>query len=109
MSTSIYYLKYKCNLNVSESVSHFNTIAKDYDYWKNKNKKYYNKLNSILSTEIPDTSKVLDFGCGTGTLLNNLPARLKVGYDPSIEMIGHAREKFPEVNWINKIPKNKFD
>lgn len=69
----------------------------------------YNKLNSILTSEIPNTSNVLDFGCGTGTLLAHLQAGSKVGYDPSKEMIKLAREKYPEISFVNKLPDQKFD
>ena len=37
---------------MSDSEAHFNIIAKDYDYWKNKNKKYYNSHSALKKSTI---------------------------------------------------------
>ena len=63
---------------------------------------------AILS-EVGDlnASKVLDFGCGTGHLLEFLRKHIGfngeyVGYDISTEMIATAKEKYPEIRFEKK-------
>ncbi len=87
----------------------FDSIAKEYDYWKNRNKRYYNKLKVILRNKIPSDSSILDFGCGTGDLLAYLNPVDGIGYDPSPKMIKISQYKYPSLNWSNCIPTRQFD
>ncbi len=89
--------------------THFDLIAKEYDWWKKRNTRYYNKLKDILRERIPSTFSIIDFGCGTGDLLSHLNPADGVGYDPSSEMIDIARSKYPTLNWSNYIPSRQFD
>lgn len=90
-------------------MEYFNSIASDYDYWKKKNKRYTNTHIKILNEIIYGNKTVLDFGCGTGTLLSNIKTSNKVGYDPSEEMIRIANQKFPNIQWFSEIPNGVFD
>lgn len=92
-------------------VNHFNKIAKDYDYYKHKNKFYYDNLKTLLRDLIPKNSTVFEFGCGTGDLIAFLNPTSGVGYDPSIEMIKIARQKQTKQNikFTTTLPTNKFD
>lgn len=92
-------------------VNHFNKIAKDYDYYKQKNKFYYDNLKTLLHDLIPKNSNVLEFGCGTGDLIAFLNPTSGVGYDPSVEMIKIARQKQTKQNikFTTNLPTNKFD
>jgi SAM-dependent methyltransferase len=101
----------------SKVLSHFNNIAKDYDYYKQKNKFYYSNLKSLLCDLIPKSSNVLEFGCGTGDLIAFLNPTSGVGYDPSVEMIKIAkskqslplRGKHKDIRFVTELPQNKFD
>jgi len=68
----------------------------------NKNPKYYSPLQSddyfrrmfdTLDVE-PDTSRVLDLGCGDGRLLKHIEPELYLGVDYSSERVALAREKW---------------
>jgi ubiquinone/menaquinone biosynthesis C-methylase UbiE len=89
--------------------TYFDSIAKEYDWWKSRNKRYYDKLKTILHGRILSSSSVIDFGCGTGDLLAYLNPDDGIGYDPSSEMIRIARSKYPSLNWSDCIPSRQFD
>jgi len=89
--------------------SYFDSVANEYDYWKNKNKWYYNKIKAILASKIPINSSILDFGCGTGDLLAYLNPEDGFGYDPSSKMIRRARSKYPSLNWSDRIPSTRYE
>ncbi len=73
---------------------HFDKVAKDYDYYKNKNSFYYDNLKKLLKSLIPANKNVLEIGCGTGDLLNHLRPKRGYGYDISSEMISIAKVKY---------------
>lgn len=89
--------------------AHFDLIAERYDYWKNKNTRYYNKLKTILKKKITSNFSILDFGCGTGDLLTFLNPENGIGYDSSSEMIKICRLKYPSLTWTTHIPMRQFD
>lgn len=73
---------------------HFNQIAKDYDYWKNKNWYYYQNLKALYKSFIPPKNKVWEIGCGTGDILDSLEPSYGYGTDTSEEMIKMAENKY---------------
>jgi ubiquinone/menaquinone biosynthesis C-methylase UbiE len=92
------------------AITHFDEIARSYDYWKKRNHKYYQQLKSILSIYMKPNKSVLDFGCGTGDLIQHISPKNGVGYDPSSEMIRICKMKYPRGQWTNQLPKeNEFD
>lgn len=76
--------------NVAE---HFENIARNYDYWKNKNRYYYNTLKSIATRYTAGRKNILDAGCGTGDILLSLNIQNALGIDISPAMIAIAKEK----------------
>lgn len=76
--------------NITE---HFENVARDYDYWKNKNRYYYNILKSIAARYTVGRKNILDAGCGTGDILLSLNAQSALGIDISSAMIAIAKEK----------------
>jgi SAM-dependent methyltransferase len=91
---------------------HFDEVAKDYDFYKNKNSFYYENLKKLLGQLIPKGSIVFEIGCGTGDLLGSLTPKNGYGYDISGEMVKLANAKYTDVknlkfstNW----PTNHFD
>jgi ubiquinone/menaquinone biosynthesis C-methylase UbiE len=73
---------------------HFDKIADNYDYYKNKNQFYYKNLKKLLCKLIPKNKTVLEFGCGTGDLLTSLNPKVGYGVDISREMIDIAKNKY---------------
>lgn len=96
---------HSCKMNVvslksimgkTTSEIHFNKIAKDYDYYKEKNSFYYKNLKKLLGRLILKNKNVLEFGCGTGDLLASLKPKIGYGVDISSEMIGIAKNKYKQ-------------
>lgn len=92
--------------------NHFNEIAKNYDYYKNKNWYYYKNLKILLSKVIPKNKNVLEIGCGVGDLLSYLEPEKGWGMDLSDEMIKRAKFKHKYNNnltFSTKYPGEKYD
>ncbi|MBM3707416.1 MAG: glycosyltransferase [Actinobacteria bacterium] len=101
-------------MHKNQKIDFFNSIAKDRDHWKKKNRYYYKKITQLLKFIIPEGSSVLEIGCGTGDLLNDLKPGMGVGIDFSINMINIAKEKYPGLTFIEMDAENlnldyKFD
>ncbi|MBI2167200.1 MAG: methyltransferase domain-containing protein [Candidatus Omnitrophica bacterium] len=79
---------------------HFEDIAEHYDGWKKKNEYYYEEILRFLKSRIPPGKRVLDVGCGTGTLLASLGPRHGVGIDLSEGMVRRARQKHPNGHFL---------
>ncbi len=75
-------------------------IAPFRERWLRKNKYYYEDLYKFFRFNIPEGSSVLEIGCGTGDLLNNVKPSRGVGIDISSEMIRIAREKHSHIEFI---------
>lgn len=81
---------------MQDSETHFDNIAKEYDFWKDRNKYYYQNLIKLYRSHIPSASSVLEIGCGTGDILSKLETKEGKGIDLSREMIEIARRKHQE-------------
>jgi cyclopropane fatty-acyl-phospholipid synthase-like methyltransferase len=60
--------------------------------------------------------RILDIGCGPGTMTPHLPDTEYVGFDASAEYIDQARRRFPEMRFVcervsqyNLVERNYFD
>ncbi len=84
--------------NITE---HFGNMARNYDYWKNKNWYYYNALKSIAARHTVNRKDILDAGCGTGDILLSLNIQNALGIDISSAMIAIAKEKGLKKNNIS--------
>lgn len=81
---------------------HFDTLATQYDSYKERNEYYYTSLKNLLAKFIRPNKKVLEVGCGTGSIICSLNPKYGLGIDISPKMIAVAKAKFK----INK--KLKF-
>jgi ubiquinone/menaquinone biosynthesis C-methylase UbiE len=91
---------------------HFDKVAKNYDYYKNKNSFYYQNLKKLLGKLIQKNKKVFEIGCGTGDLLNYLRPKYGYGYDISSEMISISKSKFlisKNLTFSTEWPRENFD
>ncbi len=79
---------------------HFESIADDYDAWKEKSSYYYGLLSGIYREFVPPGASVLEIGCGTGTLLASLEPRRGVGVDISARMVALASAKHPRLDFV---------
>ncbi len=79
--------------------NHFNSLAAEYEMWKQKASYYYGYVMAGLQAIIPPGKRVLELGCGTGAILDSLKPSYGVGIDLSPEMITVARQKRPHLHF----------
>ncbi|MBN2523497.1 MAG: glycosyltransferase [Bacteroidales bacterium] len=94
--------------------TYFEKLAAKRTKWKKRNRFYHKILEKHFQFIIPEGSKVLELGCGTGELLNAVKPSVGVGVDFSGNMLKIARDKFPHLQFIhadvtNFSCKAKFD
>lgn len=86
--------------NITEytaSADIYNHMMKDVDYsgWCD----YIEDLSDEFDFK---TESILDISCGTGTLLNLFPAKIKRGTDLSLPMIKKARRDYPNIEFLTE-------
>ena len=81
--------------------SHFDAIAQNYDFWKQKNAYYYDTIRTFIARSIPEGSRVFEIGCGTGEILASMKPGVGFGVDISAEMVKIAKEKYPQYTFIH--------
>ncbi|MBC7893389.1 MAG: glycosyltransferase, partial [Sphingobacteriaceae bacterium] len=69
------------------------------DQWIRRNRYYYRCLVNFLRFSIPENSRILEIGCGTGYLLDQLKPAHGVGIDVSEAMISYARQQHPHLDF----------
>jgi 2-polyprenyl-3-methyl-5-hydroxy-6-metoxy-1,4-benzoquinol methylase len=80
-------------------IRRFDDLAKKRRYWKDRNKYYYDDQERYFRFLVPEGLSILELGCATGDLLDALKPGRGVGIDFSAEMIGLAREQYPELEF----------
>lgn len=80
---------------------YFENLAAKRDKWKKRNSFYHKILAKHFSFTIPEGSRVLELGCGTGDLLHAVKPSLGVGVDFSENMLKKASEKYPSLQFIH--------
>ncbi|MCY7349519.1 MAG: bifunctional class I SAM-dependent methyltransferase/glycosyltransferase family 2 protein [Cytophagaceae bacterium] len=66
------------------------------DQWIRRNRYYHKCLVNLLKFSIPEGSRILEIGCGTGYLLDQLKPSRGVGIDLSSNFIQHAQAQYPQ-------------
>jgi ubiquinone/menaquinone biosynthesis C-methylase UbiE len=89
------YANYK-----SKRVSHWDQVALEKDKWNGCSRYYHKRLEDVVKFIVPPGQRVVEIGCGRGDLLASLKSSYGVGVDFSAEMIRQAREKYPDLNFI---------
>lgn len=91
---------------------HFDRVAGDYDFYKEKNKYYYGNLKMLLKSLIPPGKKIFEIGCATGDLLSVLKPLYGYGMDISGRMVTMAKIKYRKsknLKFSTAWPKVRFD
>ena len=80
---------------------YFENLAPRKDRWKRRNSFYHKTITKHFSFVIPEGSRVLELGCGTGDLLHDVRPSFGVGVDFSESMLDQARLKYPELEFVH--------
>jgi SAM-dependent methyltransferase len=76
-----------------------NRMAPERDLWRRRNSAFYANDLAFMRFLIPEGSRVLELGCGTGALLAGLKPLRGVGIDFSSAMIQVARCNYPSLEF----------
>ncbi len=80
-------------------IKRFNALAGKRQYWRERNKYYYEDQEKYFRFLVPEDRSILELGCGNGDLLNNLRPKRGVGIDFSFKMIDIAKEMYPHLEF----------
>ncbi len=80
--------------------AHWGSVARNADKFRGVGEAYHRRLAQIYRTLVPPGAKVLELGCGTGSLIASLEPSVGVGVDFSPEMITRARERHPHLSFL---------
>lgn len=78
--------------------TYFDSIAPKRIKQRRAKRYYWNDITKYCNYFVHEDSSVLEIGCGTGELLNDLKAKHKIGIDFSEEMIVQAKSQFPNLD-----------
>jgi SAM-dependent methyltransferase len=81
-------------------ISHWNGVAREMEMRPGWGGAYHQRLTEVYGFWIPPGQRVLEVGCGYGDLLAALKPARGVGVDFSPEMIRYARERHPELHFV---------
>ncbi len=80
-------------------MAHWNAIAQKRDHWRGMGSWYHRRLIEIYQYLINPNQRILEIGCGMGSLLAHLSPSVGVGIDFSTEMIERAKKRHPEFTY----------
>ena len=86
---------------LKDIIGHYDRLAPERDYYRAKNRYYYDRLFKEYQYFIPKGKKVLEVGCSTGELLNALSPSVGVGIDISSATIKIAAAKFSKYQFVS--------
>lgn len=97
-----------------DKISYFEEIAKNRLKKRRLHSYYWDEITNYCNYFSHEELSVLEVGCGTGELLNEIKARNKTGIDFSPSMLKIAQEQFPHIRFYEMTAENivldeKFD
>jgi ubiquinone/menaquinone biosynthesis C-methylase UbiE len=99
---------------LEQKINHFNQLALKYKNKKRFGNYYWNEITRYINYFTNDDIEILEIGCGEGDLLSGISGKKKTGIDFSPKMIANAKEKYPDITFIEGKAENielnkKFD
>lgn len=82
-------------------MAHWDGVARKRDTWKGMGGWYHRRLREIYGFLVHPNQRVLEIGCGAGTLLASLKPSRGVGVDFSAEAIARAKQRHPECEFYH--------
>ncbi len=80
--------------------AHSDSMASERRKWIERNSAYYEDDWRYMRFLVPEGRRIVELGCGTGTLLAELKPSEGVGVDISPQMVACARADHPELTFI---------
>jgi SAM-dependent methyltransferase len=95
-------------------IAYYNELAGTIEKWRKRNRLYHKTIERYGAFVIPEGSRVLEIGSGTGDLLHAVKPSRGVGIDFSENMVALARNKYPHLEFLcldgeNFSLQEKFD
>jgi SAM-dependent methyltransferase len=81
------------------TLPYFDALAPQRAAYRKRFAYYYAEISRYCAYFIPADAAVLEVGCGTGELLDQVPGKTRVGIDCSPRMIDEARRQFPHLTF----------
>jgi len=85
--------------NYGEIEAFFDAFAGDDARWRHRNGTYHRLLAQLTRFSVPPGQRVLEIGCGSGSLLAALDPAVGVGVDVSGRMVELARAEHPSLRF----------
>lgn len=85
--------------NIEHKIAFFEKVAATRNKKRRLNSHYWNDITRYCDYFAHEDYAVLEIGCGTGELLNEIKGKNKTGIDFSPTMIKLAREQFPQLEF----------
>jgi hypothetical protein len=82
-------------------VRHWDYVARNIQRWNAGNRYYHRRLTQVFENLVPPGQRVIEIGCAQGDLLAALKPSYGVGVDFSAEMVAGARQKHPELTFVD--------
>lgn len=82
-------------------------IAKNLDYWREKNWYYHNQLKKVFKDTVKENSKVLQIGYGLGDIIADLYPKKGVSFDDDQHLISISRKRYSNIKF-SSFDFNKF-
>lgn len=81
--------------------THWDNTAQKRDHWRGMGRWYHRRLIDIYKFLVSPGQRILEIGCGMGSLIAQLQPSHGVGVDFSPEMIARAQKRHPEIEYHN--------
>jgi SAM-dependent methyltransferase len=79
--------------------THWDSVAQKRDAWRGLGRWYHRRLIEIYQFLVSPNQRVLEIGCGMGSLIAQLKPSRGVGIDFSPEMITRAKQRHPGIDY----------
>ena len=84
----------------------FDAFAREDERWRRRNRGYHRLVENVFRFHVPPGRKILEIGCGSGSLLAALEPSHGVGIDVSSKMVELARANQPGLRFIRSAGEN---